>query len=125
MKPVESKFVSIMSMGEGWHNYHHAFPWDYRAAELGFKYSPTTFIIDVLATFGLAYDLRTTSPHLIQQRVLRTGDGSHPISEQRAAILEESEVVEETRKKEEEMVERNEDDFKGARLIKRPISVQG
>lgn len=122
MKPVESRFVSIMSMGEGWHNYHHAFPWDYRAAELGFKFSPTTFIIDGLAALGMAYDLRTTAPHIVEQRVLRTGDGSHPIAEQRAAVKD---VAEKEIKKVEESVERNEEDFKGARLIKRPISVQG
>ncbi|CAG7833729.1 unnamed protein product, partial [Allacma fusca] len=32
--PVESKLVSILAAGEGWHNYHHAFPRDYKAAEL-------------------------------------------------------------------------------------------
>lgn len=25
-------FVSIFTWGEGWHNYHHAFPKDYRAS---------------------------------------------------------------------------------------------
>lgn len=67
MKPVESGFVAFVSVGEGWHNYHHAFPWDYRAAEFGAKYSISTFIIDCLAFVGLAYDLRTTPYHMVQR----------------------------------------------------------
>lgn len=69
MKPVESSFVAFVSVGEGWHNYHHAFPWDYRAAELGSKYSITTFVIDALAYFGLAYDLKSTPYHMVQRWV--------------------------------------------------------
>lgn len=81
MKSVESWIVSICSLGEGWHNYHHAFPWDYRAAEFGTRYSVTTFIINLLAKGGFAYDLKTTDPKLIARRIMRTGDGSHPDQE--------------------------------------------
>lgn len=77
MLAVESFMVSFLTVGEGWHNYHHAFPWDYRAAEYGTSFSFTTFIIDVLARFGMAYDLKTTPDDMIQRRVLRSGDGSH------------------------------------------------
>lgn len=32
---MEKKFqTSFWAMGEGWHNYHHVFPFDYKAAEL-------------------------------------------------------------------------------------------
>ncbi|KAH1012383.1 acyl-CoA Delta-9 desaturase isoform X2 [Dendroctonus ponderosae] len=88
MEPVESSFVAFVSVGEGWHNYHHAFPWDYRAAELGSKYSITTFVIDALAYFGLAYDLKSTPYHMVKRRVERTGDGSHPIFGPHAEKLE-------------------------------------
>ncbi|XP_017773359.1 PREDICTED: acyl-CoA desaturase-like isoform X2 [Nicrophorus vespilloides] len=84
MRPSECMTVSILSQGEGWHNYHHTFPWDYRAAEFGTRVSLTTLTIDALAMLGFAYDLRTTSKKIIQQRVLRTGDGSHPISKSAA-----------------------------------------
>ncbi|XP_050294239.1 acyl-CoA Delta-9 desaturase-like isoform X2 [Anthonomus grandis grandis] len=90
VKAVESGFVSFVSVGEGWHNYHHAFPWDYRAAEFGARYSITTFIIDTLAFFGLAYDLKTTPYYMVQRRAERTGDGSHPIFGKMAEKLEET-----------------------------------
>ncbi|KAJ8985371.1 hypothetical protein NQ317_008405 [Molorchus minor] len=75
--PVESHFVAFISVGEGWHNYHHAFPWDYRAAELGSKYCFTTFMIDFFAYLGQAYDLKSAPYNLIKNKALRTGDGSH------------------------------------------------
>lgn len=126
MKPVESIFVSLVSMGEGWHNYHHAFPWDYRAAELGFRYSPTTFIIDILARLGLAYDLRTTSPQMVEHRIKRTGDGSHPIHD-------DLDRFKEGQKKPQPTTDDNgnqttilsDEDLKGSVLIKRPFAVQG
>ncbi|GJQ69109.1 hypothetical protein Trydic_g6273 [Trypoxylus dichotomus] len=77
MLAVESFFVSFLTVGEGWHNYHHAFPWDYRAAEYGTSFSFTTFLIDVLAWMGLAYDLKTTPDDMVQRRAMRSGDGSH------------------------------------------------
>lgn len=67
-------------MGEGWHNYHHTFPWDYKTAELG-KYSVnfTVMFIDFFAWLGWAYDLKTVPQDLIKKRVERTGDGSHEL----------------------------------------------
>ncbi|KAJ8965396.1 hypothetical protein NQ314_004147 [Rhamnusium bicolor] len=79
MLPVESTFVAFVAIGEGWHNYHHTFPWDYRAAELGSKYCATTYAIDFLAYFGLAYDLKSAPYNMIEKRALRTGDGTHSV----------------------------------------------
>lgn len=40
-------------MGEGWHNYHHVFPWDYKAAELGnYSTNLSTAVIDLAAKYG-------------------------------------------------------------------------
>ncbi|GLV32015.1 Desaturase 1 [Carabus blaptoides fortunei] len=77
LQPVESKFVAIVSIGEGWHNYHHAFPWDYRASELGSRFNFTSYVIDILSYLGLAYDLRVASDSMIQHRVKKAGDGTH------------------------------------------------
>ncbi len=77
--PAENKLVNMLSGGEGWHNYHHAFPWDYRAGELGrYGSNKTTRMIDFFAKIGWAYDLKTTSDEMIKKRALRTGDGTHP-----------------------------------------------
>lgn len=78
INPSENKTVSILAMGEGWHNYHHTFPWDYKAAELGnYRFNITTMFIDGMAAIGWAYDLKTVPANMVRQRVTRTGDGSH------------------------------------------------
>ncbi|CAG2104738.1 unnamed protein product, partial [Medioppia subpectinata] len=39
INPRENSFVAFQSYGEGYHNYHHTFPWDYSASELDWKYN--------------------------------------------------------------------------------------
>ncbi|KAJ8721566.1 hypothetical protein PYW07_002341 [Mythimna separata] len=80
IEPVESKMVSFLAAGEGFHNYHHSFPWDYRAAELGgYSLNLSKLFIDFMATIGWAYDLKVVPDELIKRRVERTGDGTHPV----------------------------------------------
>lgn len=75
--PVESMFVSLLTVGEGWHNYHHAFPWDYRASELGMPFNVTARLIDWLASWGAIYDLKAATSNMVKSRMARTGDGTH------------------------------------------------
>ena len=51
----QNALTSIAAMGEGWHNYHHAYPYDYRASEFNWygEWNPTTLLIDGLEVFGL------------------------------------------------------------------------
>ncbi|XP_067616966.1 acyl-CoA Delta-9 desaturase [Eurosta solidaginis] len=75
---VDSKAVAIIAFGEGWHNYHHVFPWDYKAGELGtYQYNWTTAFLDFMAYIGQAYDLKSVPKEMILKRVQRTGDGTH------------------------------------------------
>ena len=78
INPSENKIVSWFAMGEGWHNYHHVFPWDYKAAEIPWKINVTTFVIDMFAKIGWAYDLKEPSQELIRKTIEKHGDGSHP-----------------------------------------------
>jgi len=76
--PTEHTAVSLATVGEGWHNYHHTFPWDYKAAEIPvYKYNVTAGFIELMGKMGLAYDLRSVDPETIKKRQGRTGDGSH------------------------------------------------
>lgn len=75
IRPTDHRLLGIMTQGEGWHNYHHVFPWDYKTAELGnYRYNITTGFIDFFAKIGWAYDLKTASDELIQKRMARSGD---------------------------------------------------
>ncbi|CAN8020536.1 unnamed protein product [Ixodes persulcatus] len=77
ISPAENRFVSWAAIGEGFHNYHHTFPWDYSTSELGWKLNFTTMFIDCMAAIGLAYDLKTVPKEVIEKRKARTGDGSY------------------------------------------------
>ncbi|CAI6369270.1 unnamed protein product [Macrosiphum euphorbiae] len=75
--PTENPTVALLAFGEGWHNYHHAFPWDYKAAELGnYRLNFSTAFIDGCARLGLAYNLKTANASLVEKRSRRTGDGT-------------------------------------------------
>ncbi|XP_050532893.1 acyl-CoA Delta-9 desaturase-like [Daktulosphaira vitifoliae] len=77
IQPVQNLAVSLVAMGEGWHNYHHVFPWDYRAAEIGgYVFNLTTMFLDFFAWIGWVYDRKAPSAQLVQQVALNHGDGS-------------------------------------------------
>jgi len=73
---VENPLVAYLALGEGWHNFHHVFPFDYRAAELGgfSTKNVTTGIIEFLSKYGFTYELKSASDSMIEKRILRTGD---------------------------------------------------
>lgn len=69
-------------MGEGWHNYHHVFPWDYKTDEFNeYTMNLTKAFIDFFAKIGWAYDLKSVSSEMIKKRAQRTGDGTRVYEE--------------------------------------------
>jgi len=54
--PAENPFVSLAAIGEGWHNWHHKYPYDYAASEFGVssQFNPTKLFIDIACALGLA-----------------------------------------------------------------------
>ena len=75
--PSESLIANISTIGEGYHNFHHTFPQDYAASEMGALCNASKWIIDACALVGLAYDLKTVSNEAILKRRMRTGDLQH------------------------------------------------
>ncbi|XP_030371258.1 acyl-CoA Delta(11) desaturase [Scaptodrosophila lebanonensis] len=76
--PSENIYVSIVAMGEGWHNYHHVFPWDYKAAELGqYSVNFTTMVLDAFHKLGWAWDMKQPSKELVLRTLQKYGDGTH------------------------------------------------
>ncbi|NWX15390.1 SCD5 desaturase, partial [Aegotheles bennettii] len=76
INPRQNTFVTLGAIGEGFHNYHHTFPFDYSASELGLKFNPTTWFIDFMFWLGLVTDRKQAPKEMIQARKERTGDGS-------------------------------------------------
>jgi stearoyl-CoA desaturase (delta-9 desaturase) len=66
----DSFIVALVSMGEGYHNFHHTFPSDYRNGARRHQYDPTKWILFALSTIGVVSDLRRTSqPTIVRARV--------------------------------------------------------
>jgi stearoyl-CoA desaturase (delta-9 desaturase) len=72
--PSENMLVTFLALGEGFHNFHHTWPYDYRASEWGFKFNITTAMINAMAMLDLAYDLRTASLETISDKANKKGD---------------------------------------------------
>ncbi|XP_032670985.1 acyl-CoA Delta(11) desaturase-like [Odontomachus brunneus] len=80
INPTNNKLVAFLTYGEGWHNYHHVFPWDYKADELGnCMLNITTMFINFFAKIGWVYNLKQPSQQLVMSVVTKRGDGSHHI----------------------------------------------
>ncbi|KAL7528423.1 hypothetical protein ACHAWF_002553 [Thalassiosira exigua] len=56
--PAENPIVSLFAIGEGWHNWHHKYPFDYAASEYGVssQYNPSKLFIDAMAALGQVWD---------------------------------------------------------------------
>ena len=74
INPADNRLVSFAALGEGWHNYHHTFPYDYAAGEWGSSINLTTIVLDLLAALGLVYDRKQVSSEAIERVRKRIGD---------------------------------------------------
>ncbi|KAM9847732.1 stearoyl-CoA desaturase b [Aulostomus maculatus] len=77
INPRENRLVAFSAIGEGFHNYHHTFPFDYATSEFGCRLNLTTAFIDLMCFLGLAWDCKKVSKEMIVARIQRTGDGSN------------------------------------------------
>ena len=57
----DSWWVSLITFGEGYHNYHHAYQSDYRNGPRWYNFDPSKWLIFGLSWVGLASSLRTSS----------------------------------------------------------------
>jgi fatty-acid desaturase len=55
---VQNIIVAIITFGEGWHNFHHSFPMDFRCADKWYQWNPTKWTIQFLSYVGWTWDLR-------------------------------------------------------------------
>ena len=58
LTPRDHLLTALVTLGEGYHNFHHQFPMDYRNAIKCYQYDPTKWFIAGCARLGLASHLR-------------------------------------------------------------------
>ncbi|KAF1808167.1 hypothetical protein P152DRAFT_406003 [Eremomyces bilateralis CBS 781.70] len=64
--PRDHVITAVVTLGEGYHNFHHEFPSDYRNAIQWWQYDPTKWFIWTMKKLGLASDLKTFSANAIE-----------------------------------------------------------
>jgi stearoyl-CoA desaturase (delta-9 desaturase) len=79
----DSFLVALLSMGEGYHNFHHTFPADYRNGVRAHHFDPTKWVLRVLELGGVVRNLRRTPVTAILRASLR-------MDQQRLALVKAS-----------------------------------
>lgn len=63
----DNDLLALVTYGEGYHNFHHAFQSDYRNGVKWWHFDPSKWLIKSCAWMGLARDLRKTSREQIER----------------------------------------------------------
>jgi stearoyl-CoA desaturase (Delta-9 desaturase) len=66
----------ILTNGEGYHNFHHRFPRDYRNGVRWYHYDPTKWLIWLFSLVGLTWDLNSVPDEQIR-RAESASEGKH------------------------------------------------
>ncbi len=67
---VDNYILAFLTVGEGYHNYHHTFAADYRNGVRWYHFDPTKWTIWTLSKLGLASDLTRYTHQRIKKRLL-------------------------------------------------------
>jgi stearoyl-CoA desaturase (delta-9 desaturase) len=68
----DSFITAIITLGEGYHNFHHRFQNDYRNGVRAWQLDPTKWWVWTLSLVGLTWDLQRTAPETIRSARNRT-----------------------------------------------------
>lgn len=67
----DNAILALLTVDEGYHNYHHTFPADYRNGIKSFHFDPVKWTVWTMHKLGLANSLRTYTDDTISQRLIR------------------------------------------------------
>lgn len=63
----DNGILALFTFGEGYHNYHHIFEYDYRNGIRWWQYDPTKWLIKTLSFVGLTWNLRVCPEERIEK----------------------------------------------------------
>lgn len=63
----DNAVIALLTYGEGYHNYHHTFQWDYRNGIRWYHFDPSKWLIATLEKCRLASNLKVAAPELIEK----------------------------------------------------------
>ena len=68
---VDNFILAFLTFGEGYHNYHHAFPNDYRNGISWYHFDPTKWLIWTLEKLHLAKNLRSKDGLIVRTNLIQ------------------------------------------------------
>jgi stearoyl-CoA desaturase (Delta-9 desaturase) len=90
-------WLSIITMGEGWHNNHHAYQSSTRQGFRWYEFDPTYYVLKVLSWLRIVWDLRSPPPEVVNnerrlgqkviEQVAHQLAGSFPVERMAAQVL--------------------------------------
>ncbi|NKB34267.1 MAG: acyl-CoA desaturase [Pseudomonadales bacterium] len=66
----DNSLLALITYGEGYHNYHHTFQWDYRNGVKWWHFDPTKWMIKLCSLVGLTKDLKRCTVAQIEKAKL-------------------------------------------------------
>ncbi|MFP4069141.1 MAG: fatty acid desaturase [Verrucomicrobiota bacterium] len=70
LSAVDNAVLALLTFGEGYHNYHHAFAADYRNGIRWYHFDPTKWLIWCASKLGLARNLRVINTITLQKSLV-------------------------------------------------------
>lgn len=67
---VNNYVISLLTFGDGYHNYHHTYANDYRNGVYWYQFDPTKWLLWGLSKLGLVQDLRKVDIYTIKKRMV-------------------------------------------------------
>ena len=77
----DSWILAVLTWGEGWHNYHHRFPFDYRNGPRTIDWDPGKWMIYAFSKMGWCWDLKQTPEVEILKAKMETAKLKEPAHE--------------------------------------------
>jgi stearoyl-CoA desaturase (delta-9 desaturase) len=71
LSAVDNALLALVTFGEGYHNYHHAFASDYRNGVRWYHFDPSKWMIWLASRLGLARNLRQNNSLTIRKSLVR------------------------------------------------------
>jgi stearoyl-CoA desaturase (delta-9 desaturase) len=66
----DNGIIAFLTYGEGYHNFHHTFQWDYRNGIRWYQFDPTKWLIRGLSLIGLTSSLKIVEPDRIERSLV-------------------------------------------------------
>ena len=70
----DSFITALVTLGEGYHNFHHTFQADYRNGVRWYQLDPTKWVVWTLSKLGLTSELRRTPDEIIERARRETAE---------------------------------------------------